>query len=61
LEHIRQRAAGGQNDVWRQREQFRCILAIVFGNACGKAIINVHIIAAGPAQLLQLLLECREA
>src|SRR5262245_42692953 len=58
---MRQRSARGQNDVWRQRDQFRCIFAIVFGIGCGKAIINPHIVAVGPAQLLQSLLECREA
>src|SRR5262245_16665099 len=58
---MRQRLAGGQNDVWRQRDQFRGIFAIVFGIGYGKAIINPHIVALGPAQLLQPLLECREA
>ena len=58
---MRQRSARGQNDVWRQRDQFRCIFAIVFEIACGKAIIKPHIAAVGPAQLLQSLLECREA
>src|SRR5215510_13771677 len=58
---MRQRSARGQNDVWRQGDQFRCIFAIVLGIGCGKAIINPHIVAVGPAQLLQSLLECREA
>ena len=35
--------------------------AVVFGIACGKPIINPHIVAVGPTQLLQPLLECREA
>src|SRR5262249_16531732 len=51
----------GQNNVWRQRDQFRSIFVIVFEIGCGKAIINPHIVAVGPAQLLQPLLECREA
>src|SRR5262245_10230739 len=58
---MRQRSARGQNDVWRQGDQFRSIFAIVLGIGCGKAIINPHIVAVGPAQLLQSLLECREA
>ena len=58
---MRQRSARGQNDVWRQRDQFRSIFAIVFGIACGKPIIKAHIVAVGPAQLVQLLLKCREA
>src|SRR5262249_21759415 len=58
---MRQRSARGQNDVWRQGDQFRCIFAIVLGIGCGKAIINPHIVAVGPAQLLQSLLECHEA
>jgi hypothetical protein len=33
----------------------------VFEIGCGKAMINPHIVAVGPAQLLQPLLECREA
>src|SRR5262245_1329865 len=56
-----QRLAGGQNDVWRQRDQFLSIFVIVFEIGRGKAMINPHIVAVGPAQLLQPLLECREA
>ena len=51
---------GGQNDIWRQRDQFRCIFGIVFGLGSGKTIINPHIAAVGPAQLLQFFDECRE-
>src|SRR5262249_9548429 len=58
---MRQRSAGGQNYVWRQRDQFRCMFAKVLEIAGRKAIINSHIVAVGPAQLLQSLLECREA
>src|SRR6516165_6687158 len=58
---MHQRSARGQNDIWRQRYPFRCIVAIVFEIGCGKAVINPHIVAVGPAQLLQPLLECRKA
>src|SRR5215831_2872449 len=58
---MHQRSARGQNDVRPQRDQFRSIFAIVFEIGCGKAMINPHIVAVGPAQLLQPLLECREA
>jgi hypothetical protein len=40
---------------------FRCVFGIVFGIACDKAIIDPHIAAVGPVQLLQHLLKCREA
>src|SRR5262249_41086954 len=49
------------NDVWRQRDQLLSIFVIVFEIGCGKAMINPHIVAVGPAQLLQPMLECREA
>src|SRR5262245_39516486 len=58
---MHQGSAGGQNDIWRQRDQFRSVFAIVFRIGCGKAMINSHIVAVAPAQLLQPLLECRKA
>src|SRR5215470_14636837 len=58
---MHQRSARGQNDVWRQRDQFRSVFAIVFRIGCGKAMINPHIVSVAPAQLLQPLLECRKA
>ena len=45
-------AARGQDDIRRQRDQFRRVFARVFGIACGPAIIDPHIASIGPAQLL---------
>src|SRR5262245_3847639 len=58
---MRQRRGRVHNDGCRPPDQSRDIFPIVFGFACNKAIINPHILAVGPAQLLQSLLECREA
>jgi hypothetical protein len=41
--------------------QFRSIFAIVFEIGCGKAMVNPHIVAVGPAQLLQALQERSDA
>jgi len=60
LKHYLQSTTKGQNDVWGQRDQFCCIFAIALESAFGKAIINLHIVAISPAQLLQSLLEGRE-
>ena len=35
--------------------------AVVLGIACDKPIIDPHIVAVGPTQLLQPLLECSDA
>src|SRR5262245_18699817 len=58
---MHQRSARGQNDIWGQADQIRSVFAIVFRIGCGKAMINPHIAAVTPAQLLQPLLECRKA
>ena len=55
------RVAGGQNDVRRERGQFRRVFANVGGIAHGPADVNLHVAAIGPAQLLQRLPERRDA
>jgi hypothetical protein len=49
------RAATSQDDVRRERGQFRRISANAFGIAGGPAIVNLHVAAVGPAQFLQPL------
>ena len=55
------RAASGQDDVRRERDQFRRIFANALGIACAPADVDLHVAAVGPAQLLQPLQERREA
>ena len=54
-------AASGQDDVRRERDQFRRVSANAFGIACAPADVDPHVAAVGPAQLLQPLQERREA
>ena len=49
--------AAGQDDIRRERHQFRCEGARAIGIAVGIANNDLHIFAVGPAQLLQRLLE----
>ena len=55
------RAASGQDDVRRERDQFGRVFANVVGFARGPAVVDPHVAAVGPAQLLQPLQECRDA
>ena len=55
------RAASGQDDVRRERDQFRRVFANVVGIARGPAGVDPHVAAVGPAQLLQPLQERRDA
>ena len=63
--HLQQRrhgrAAIGQDDVRRERDQFRRVLANRVGIACAPAVVDPHVAAVGPAQLLQPLQERRDA
>src|SRR6516165_180681 len=54
-------SASGQDDIRRQRDQFRREFANVIGIACAPTVVDLHIPADGPAQLLQSLMESREA
>ena len=45
----------------RERDQFRRVFANAVGIACAPAVIDPHVAAVGPAQLLQTLQERREA
>src|SRR4029079_15077538 len=54
-------AAGGQNDVRRERNQFHCVSANVFGITSAPTDIDPNVAAYDPAQLLQSLLERRDA
>ena len=55
------RAASGQDDVWRERDQFRRVFAGVVGTACAPAILDLQIVSDGPARLLQPLQKRRVA
>ena len=48
----------GQNDVGRERSQFRRVPANLGGIGRGPAGVDAHVAADGPARLLQSLLEC---
>ena len=48
-----------QDDVRRKRGQFRCVFAKVVDIASAPAILDPHVAAFGPAQLLQPLPESR--
>ena len=49
--------AAGQDDVRRERDQFRRVSAKAVGIAGGPAVVDPHVAAVGPAQLLQPLQE----
>ena len=51
----------GQNDVRRERQKLLGISVKATGIARCPAIVDPHVAAVGPAQLLQPLLESREA
>jgi hypothetical protein len=61
LKHLLHNVAADQDDVRREDGQFRRVFANVVGIARPPAIIDPQIAAVGPAQLLQSLLECRDA
>src|SRR5215470_14776740 len=54
-------AASGQDDIGRERDQFRRMFANALHIAPGPAGIDLHIATIGPAQLLQALPERRDA
>ena len=54
-------AASGQDDVRRERDQFRRVFANVVGIARAPAGVDPHVAAVGPAQFLQPLQERRDA
>jgi hypothetical protein len=54
-------AARGQDDVRRERDQFRRIAAKALGIAGRPACVDPHVAPVGPAQLLQCLDKCYEA
>ena len=53
------RDASSQDDVGRKRDQFRRVFASLIGVANRPAIVNPHVSAVSPTQLLQRLQECR--
>ena len=61
LQRRHDRAASGQDDVRRERDQFRRVSADAFGIARAPAIVDPHVAAVGPAQFLQPLQERRDA
>ena len=50
------RSSRGQDDVRRERDQFRCVFSVALEIACAKAVFDPHVVAVGPTQLLQPLL-----
>src|SRR5262245_8757008 len=55
------RGARGQDDVRCERDQFRRVSTSAVGIASAPAIVDPHVAALGPAQLLQHLQERRDA
>src|SRR5262245_7807248 len=56
LHQLRQaRSAGGEDDVRRERDQFQPVSAKEFGIARAPTILDPHVAADGPTQLLQAL------
>jgi len=51
----------GQDDVGRERGQFRRVLANLGGIGRGPAGVNSDVAADSPARLLQALMKCRDA
>jgi hypothetical protein len=62
LSQRRHRGAGkGHDDVRLQRDQFHCGFASAIGTAGGPAVVDPHVAAVDPTQLLQSLQERRDA
>ena len=59
--HPRGRGAAGQNEVGRERDQFRRVGACAVSVTVGKATKDLDIEAVGPAQLVQRLQERPDA
>ena len=55
------RSARGQDDVWRERDQFCRVFANFGGIGCGPADVDAHVAPDGPAQLRQRLQERADA
>jgi hypothetical protein len=55
------RAARRQNDVRRECDQFHGVSATAYGIVRAPAVVDPHVAASGPAQLLQSLQERRDA
>ena len=50
-------AASGEDDIRRERDQFRRVFAAEFGIAQGPADVDLNVAAMGPAQPLKRLLK----
>src|SRR5262249_50878714 len=61
LQRCDARTAGRQDDIRRQGDQLRREFANAIGIASAPAVVDLHIPADGPAQLLQPLMESRKA
>ena len=55
------RGGMGQDDVGRERGQFRRVLANLGGIGRGPAGVDSHVAADSPARLLQALMKCLDA
>src|SRR5262249_4097575 len=51
----------GQDDVWRERDQFRRVFAHAVSIAAAPAVIDADVLANGPTQLLETLRKRCEA
>ena len=61
LQRRHDRDAAGQDDVRRERDQFRRVSCECARDRRSPAVVDPHVAAVGPAQLLQPLQERREA
>ena len=61
LQRRHRRGAGGENDVRRERDQFRRVSAGAVGIARAPAVVDLHVAADSPTQFLQPLCKSRKA
>ncbi|MGC2046697.1 MAG: hypothetical protein WA669_22970, partial [Pseudolabrys sp.] len=61
LQGCHAKGAAGQNNVWRERNQFCCVSAFAVDIVRTPADVDPHIATISPALLLDAVLECREA
>jgi hypothetical protein len=61
LQRRRNRGGHGHNDIRRERDQFRRVLAIAVGVTGGPARVDPHVAAGDPAQFREALQESRQA
>jgi hypothetical protein len=60
LQRAHNRPTRSQDDIRRERDQFRCVAAKAIEIACAPAVFDPHVAADGPTQLRQPLRERRD-